>query len=179
MGEKLVRKILNIDGMTCTSCEMRIENVLKKQDGMVEAKAIYSSSNVNVTYDINKLGLDKIIEAIEKLDYKVKSGALSTVTNHTKKESQSHKNENYIGIGQLIGIGIIIFSLYTITKNTVGFNFIPQVDQSMGYGILFVVGLLTSLHCIAMCGGINLSVCMQYRVDNSESKFTKLKPSAL
>jgi sulfite exporter TauE/SafE len=27
----------------------------------------------------------------------------------------------------------------------------------MGYGMLFVIGLLTSVHCIAMCGGINLS----------------------
>ena len=27
----------------------------------------------------------------------------------------------------------------------------------MGYGLIFVVGLLTSLHCIAMCGGIVLS----------------------
>ena len=30
----------------------------------------------------------------------------------------------------------------------------------MGYGMLFVVGLLTSVHCIAMCGGINLSQCI-------------------
>lgn len=29
-------------------------------------------------------------------------------------------------------------------------------DSSMGYGMLFVVGLFTSVHCIAMCGGINL-----------------------
>ena len=27
----------------------------------------------------------------------------------------------------------------------------------MGYGLIFVVGLLTSLHCLAMCGGITLS----------------------
>ena len=27
----------------------------------------------------------------------------------------------------------------------------------MGYGALFVIGLITSVHCIAMCGGINLS----------------------
>ena len=25
------------------------------------------------------------------------------------------------------------------------------------YGMLFIIGLLTSVHCIAMCGGINLS----------------------
>ena len=30
-------------------------------------------------------------------------------------------------------------------------------DDSMGYGMLFVTGLLTSVHCVAMCGGIGLS----------------------
>lgn len=33
----------------------------------------------------------------------------------------------------------------------------------MGYGMLFVIGLLTSVHCIAMCGGINLSQCIQQK----------------
>jgi len=29
MGQRLMRKILQIKGMTCTSCEMKIENALK------------------------------------------------------------------------------------------------------------------------------------------------------
>ena len=33
-----------------------------------------------------------------------------------------------------------------------------QLGQSgMGYGMLFLVGLMTSVHCVAMCGGISLS----------------------
>ena len=34
-------------------------------------------------------------------------------------------------------------------------------DSGMSYGMLFVIGLLTSVHCIAMCGGINLSQTLQ------------------
>jgi sulfite exporter TauE/SafE len=30
----------------------------------------------------------------------------------------------------------------------------------MDYGMLFIIGLATSLHCAAMCGGINLSQCL-------------------
>ncbi len=180
MNEKLARKVLHIDGMTCTSCEMRIENTLNKLDGMINAKAIYSSSNVYVTYDENRLEAGKIIDAVEKLGYKVINGAAATNINHNEKESgRPAKNENKMGVGQLIGIGIIILALYMIVKNTVGFNFIPQVNQSMGYGILFAVGLLTSLHCIAMCGGINMSVCMKYKADYRPKKFSVLKPSAL
>ena len=30
-------------------------------------------------------------------------------------------------------------------------------ENGMGYGALFLIGVLTSFHCIAMCGGISLS----------------------
>ena len=73
MEQKTMRKILQVGGMTCTGCETRIENTLKKLDGIVDVKAIYSSSNVYVTYDLNITNLNKIIEAVEKLDYSVKN----------------------------------------------------------------------------------------------------------
>ncbi|MCX7746552.1 MAG: sulfite exporter TauE/SafE family protein [Clostridia bacterium] len=181
MAEKQVQKILHIEGMTCTSCEMRIENVLSKLDGMTEVKASYSSSNVYVTYAVDKLGLDEIIKTIEKLDYKVTSSASNSGPEYLKKDSNAfpYGRENKMSPGQVVGVGVILFALYLIINNTIGFNFIPQVDQSMGYGILFIVGLLTSLHCIAMCGGINLSVCVHYKVEEIGTKFSKLKPSAM
>lgn len=177
MEQKLVKKVLQIDGMTCTSCEMRIENTLKKIDGVIDVKAIFSSSNVYITYDANLIGLDNIIGVIEGLDYTVKNKPGKT--NVSKVEIKG-KSDEKMTINQLLGIGIIIFALYVIIKNTVGFNFIPQVNQNMGYGILFVVGLLTSLHCIAMCGGINLSQCVSYKyADEDKNKFSKLKPSLM
>ncbi len=176
MIQTLERKILHIEGMTCTGCETRIENILRKQEGIHDVKAIYSSESVYITYDANILGLDKIIEAIEKLDYKVKDTTENQQNSYNKGKANAGGK---FGAVHLAGIAIIILSLYVITKNTVGFNSIPQVNQSMGYGILFVIGLLTSIHCIAMCGGVNLSVCVQYRTDSEASRFAKFKPSAL
>ncbi len=178
MEQKIMRKILQVDGMTCTGCETRIENTLKKLDGVIEVKAIYSSSNVYVTYDLNIINLNNIIEAVEKLDYRVKNKPDDAKINTIETKSVGNKPDR-MGAGQIAGIIVILLALYMIIKNTIGFNFIPQVDQSMGYGILFFIGLLTSLHCVAMCGGINLSVCVQYRVGNEGSKFAKLKPSLL
>ncbi len=197
MDQKILRKVLQIGGMTCTSCEMRIENKLRKLEGVSDAKAIYSSSNVYVTYDASVVTLDRIVEEIEKLDYTVKnkSGGQQAANIQDNKKSRGifgknkeDKSENNNGqtsegklpINQLLGIGIIILALYLIIKNTIGFNFIPQVNQNMGYGILFVVGLITSLHCVAMCGGINLSQCVSYRQDTGDTgKLAKVKPSLL
>ncbi|NLU51535.1 MAG: heavy metal transporter [Clostridiaceae bacterium] len=177
MEPRRIRKVLQIDGMTCTSCEMRIENALKKLDGVIEAKALFTSSNVYVTYDANVIELNQIIQTIEKLDYVVKN---KPDTDDISEPETKKSAENKMTINQLLGAGIILLALYLVINNTVGFNFIPEINQSMGYGILFFVGLLTSLHCVAMCGGINLSQCVSYKVDNdNNSKFSRFKPSLL
>lgn len=171
-------KILHIDGMTCTSCEMRIENGLKKMTGVTAVKVSYGSSEARITYEPALVTLDAVIDTIERLDYKARE----------KKEGQAHSSggkENSapagkMTINQLLGIGIILLAAYLVIKNTVGFNFIPQVNQNMGYGVLFIVGLITSLHCIAMCGGINLSQCVSYKFGDGEtSKISKMKPSIM
>jgi sulfite exporter TauE/SafE len=72
-------------------------------------------------------------------------------------KAQEKKLEKNI---QIICILIIILAVYIIL-NHLGMlkilNIFPSINSAMSYGMLFVVGLLTSVHCIAMCGGINLS----------------------
>ena len=182
MEQKIIKKVLQVGGMTCTSCEMRIERTLEKMEGITHVKAIYSSSNVYVTYDANIIELEAICDAIEKLDYEVKnrpSGRSTSPENAQKSNSHTEKSSDKLSVNQILGILIIIFAGYMIIKNTVGFNFIPEVNQNMGYGILFIVGMITSVHCIAMCGGINLSQCVTYKQAEGDGKFSKLKPGLM
>lgn len=149
MEPKLVNRTFQVKGMTCPSCELKIENILKKMEGVKSVKASLAKSTVAVDFDAALMEPEKLTAAIQKLGYEVIA------------KDGKNDNEKKMSINQLLGIGIIIFALYWVIKSTVGFNFIPQVDKSVGYGMLFVIGLLTSLHCIAMCGGINLSQCIQ------------------
>lgn len=127
----------------------------------------------------------KLLRLLKKLDYKVINKPVESVVKSEQGKADGDENDteenvrNKVNYVQIAGIGIIILALYLIINNTVGFNFIPQVNQSMGYSLLFVVGLLTSLHCVAMCGGINLSVCVQYKAEEDGSKYAKLKPGIL
>ena len=73
MEQRLIKKVLLIDGMSCTSCEMRIENALKKLEGIEKVKAVFGTSNVYITYDANVIKLYDIIQTIEKLGYEVKN----------------------------------------------------------------------------------------------------------
>lgn len=172
MDKKITKIILDVGGMTCTSCEARIERGLRQLPGIIEAKADFTNSKVFVTYDEGMVSADAIKASIIKSGYDIKEKAVGSAKN--KMAAGNDK----LNANQVIGIAIILVALYVIVKNTIGFNFIPQINQSMSYGILFVVGLLTSLHCIAMCGGINLSQCVAYKhYDNT--KASSLKPSFL
>ena len=174
MEQKLITKTLKIDGMTCVNCQNKIERELKNTKGIVGAKVNYSKGIAIVTFDASVIHLAGIEKVIEKLDYQViKQGQLSNnITNN--------KSNNL----QIVGVVFIILALYMIISRFGGFsifNSFPEAKEGMGYGVLFVIGLLTSIHCVAMCGGINLSQCVPNQLTNLEkgSKISKLRPSLL
>ena len=82
----------------------------------------------------------------------------------------------------IIGIIIIIFAIYVIA-NHFGifnlFNSFPVAKEGMGYGMLFLIGILTSIHCVAMCGGICLSQCVPQKEGSSAGRLSALRPSIL
>ncbi|HYE84468.1 MAG TPA: sulfite exporter TauE/SafE family protein [Clostridia bacterium] len=171
------REILQMNGMTCSSCELRIEKAVGKLDGVKEVKAAYSASKVYVTFDADVIDINDIIAAIENEGYSVSQSTPASGKKEGKIERP--KEHNGSSSGQTLGLIVILLSLYVVINNTVGFNFIPEVSQNMSYGILFVVGLLTSLHCVAMCGGINISQCIAYKHIDDGNPFSRLKPSFL
>lgn len=68
------REVLRVDGMSCSSCELRIEMAINKLEGIKESKAIYSSSKVYITFNEDYVGLSNIINTIEKAGYIVSQG---------------------------------------------------------------------------------------------------------
>ncbi|TFG64110.1 MAG: heavy metal transporter [Spirochaetales bacterium] len=136
---------LAIKGMTCTSCERRIEEAVASLEGVLSVKANYAKSEIEFTLDDSGITIETVAEAVVKAGYGVKKDG--------KKEGGK---EGFSAI-QLIGIAVILLAVFLLLRWTGIFNKIPEIKSSMGYGLLFVIGLLTSFHCIAMCGGINLS----------------------
>jgi copper chaperone len=68
---KTVRFQLEV--LTCPSCINKIEGVLKKEDGVENAKVLFNSSKVKVDYNEDKTSSDKLAGLIEKLGYPVLS----------------------------------------------------------------------------------------------------------
>ncbi len=72
MTEKPVKnKTIEITGMTCAACAMRIEKVVGKLDGVSHASVNTATEKLTVAYDEDKASPATIQEAIEKIGFGV------------------------------------------------------------------------------------------------------------
>jgi len=176
MEEKRITKTYPVAGMTCVNCENQIENKLNKLTGVISVTASYTGSQVSFTYDPNRVKLATILDTIETMDYHVKRSG------ENQNKQITEKNEKKNRITEVLGIAIIIIAAFMIINYLGGFNIFnsfPEAKQGVGYGALFLIGLLTSIHCVAMCGGINLSQCVPNARIINEKKTTSLRPGIL
>lgn len=189
MASNIINKTIYIENIICVNCENLIERELSELQGVLKVKASYSSGQVTITYDEDIINLSKIQEAIEKEDYHITKEKIENKfvrksnTNEPSEETRkmSRKSKDY---SDIIGIVIIIFALYMIISHfglANFFNNFPLAKEGMGYGMLFLIGLLTSVHCVAMCGGICLTQCVPKQSGSSTfaGKFSAIRPSIL
>jgi sulfite exporter TauE/SafE/copper chaperone CopZ len=163
MAERVSTTRILVDGMTCGSCEQRIEKAVAALEGVRRVGARASLSEVMVYYEPDRVGLDAIHEAIRGAGYTVREQSAVTARTAVTGASETASRHSAGGapLYRFLGLIAVIAAVYLIIRYSVGFTFLPSVSQSMGYGLIFVVGLLTSLHCIVMCGGIVLSQGIQ------------------
>jgi sulfite exporter TauE/SafE/copper chaperone CopZ len=153
---------IKIQGMHCKSCEYLIKEEVKELKGVQNVKVSYADSKAEITFDPNKISEKEIIKKIREHGY-----TCSTPGQKSSGDCYSlSKNHLYIGFG--IGIILILLGAYLISG---GFNLsFPTIDAKTSYALLFAAGLLTGLHCIAMCGGFVVSYTAKDASEN-KSKF--------
>ncbi len=61
---------LQIDGMTCAACALRIEKNLNKLSG-VEATVNFANEKAHINYDATKINTDMLINAVEKAGFHI------------------------------------------------------------------------------------------------------------
>lgn len=170
MSSSIITCTLFIDGMTCVNCENRIERTLSKLAGMEEVKVSYTKGTAEMSFRSDRLSMEQIVIAIEDKGYHVRDS----------KQQEEKKMDIY----HLITVTAIFLSIYLLIQRfgmIRFFRLFPVAREGMGYGMLFVIGLLTSVHCVAMCGGICLSQCVSKNTYNKSRKGirTTLRPSML
>lgn len=139
--------------MTCNSCENRVERAVKDLDGIHSVKASYSNQFADVEFDNELCNLEKIKFAINNSGY-------------STQNSKGYK---------FIGILIIVATVAFLGLKANGFDMESKLNNA-SYLVLFIVGVLTSIHCVGMCGGIMLSQSIS---KESKNKFEAILPALL
>lgn len=131
--------------MTCSGCESIVSKALSRVEGIKILRISHITGQLVMEIS-NDQDIAEIKAVIESEGYYIDELEAPPVT---KKE------------GNPIGWIMILLAGFLIINNTVGFNYIPEIPSNISFLALFLIGLVTSLHCIAMCGGIVISQCVQ------------------
>ena len=67
----LKRVVLFVRGMTCSSCASRIEKKISGLHGVMQARVNFSSEQMFVDLDPNKIFLAEILQSIKKIGFEV------------------------------------------------------------------------------------------------------------
>lgn len=142
---------LNVSGMICRACEDAIADALLHTRGVVSAQAHYWRGRVTITYDPNIVTEDTLRQVLTNAGY----------------PPGTH------GMGGVVVDGIclaLVGVLYWGLPKLLALVKVPALADNASLGLVFHVGLLTSTHCIGMCGGILLAQTTDARGVTGRSK---------
>lgn len=160
----IVKKEFQADGMTCGSCEKIIKKSALKIKGVKSIEINYETQEGIVEYNDKITDIDEILDAIEEKNYTCK----------IIEREKSDKTKSSKVIGWIFGIiGILIVGYFLLGfVDTIS---LPEISPSMSFGLLFLVGLLTGFHCVAMCGGFVVSYTTKDAEEGRSSTMSHLK----
>ncbi|MBQ9211938.1 MAG: sulfite exporter TauE/SafE family protein [Clostridia bacterium] len=139
-----LKKTWHIAGMHCPHCETAILRAVGKLEGISQPEADYRAGTLTAQWTESLLPEEKLAECISEAGYEL------------KLEKKSVPRRMLTLLCTLLAL-VALYLLFAVTPLEGMLSSFPTARAGMSLGALFVVGLLTSLHCVAMCGGINLA----------------------
>ncbi len=64
---------LKVEGMTCSHCEMTVSKALRSVSGVKDVDVSHEKDSAEITVKKGKVKLEKLIEAVESVGYKISS----------------------------------------------------------------------------------------------------------
>ncbi len=108
------RTTLDVGGMTCASCAMNVEKVLKRQKGVISASVNVSTAKARVEYNSSLISVEDMIAAIEGIGYSASLpvGREETEDRERKEREEEIRNQrNNLIISALIAVPIMLGSM--------------------------------------------------------------------
>jgi sulfite exporter TauE/SafE/copper chaperone CopZ len=135
----IVTQNIDVVGMQCNGCETILEDIVGQLYGVISAKADFRKSTIKICFDQNKTSIATIGDACLAQGYSINLSSIS------KKQPISK-----------IVLSILVFAILIVVlwlaRKYGHLLMLSGVSLKISDGMIFLVGLLTGLHCIGMCG---------------------------
>lgn len=161
---------VRIDGMNDVNCERLIREKLKLVDGVDHASVHANRGTANIYYTKKTPSFDELKKTIESMGFRFRHFDEKPIP------LEEPPRQKWLEIGACL---ILIFALYKFLQ---AFDIVSLVSGSAGeaatYGGILLIGLVAGTSsCLAVTGGLLLSVAAKYNeTHQSLSKWQKFKP---
>lgn len=144
---------IKVKGMICRRCEDIVAEALLRTRGVVGADASYWKGRAEVSYDPDIVSLPELEKAIDAAGYSVGGGGVSGIV---------------VDIICLVSAAALVLFIMWIKASA-----LPTAEAGASLGYVFLLGLFTSTHCVAMCGGIMLTQTTDQELGKIKIKRTR------
>ncbi len=136
------RTVLDLEGMTCASCAMRIEKGLKKVPGVIEANVNLATEKASVLYDPTQTNLEQMVQKVEAVGYKATSevtslgqpaqetatGAITEISGtpgagilqedelSKRRQAEIIRKRNLLILGIVLTIPVVVLSMFFMNR---------------------------------------------------------------
>jgi len=158
-----MKKTYKIDGMHCVSCEILIENELKKIKWIKKYSVSHKKWNLEIEYN-DSLKLEDVVSIVEKNNYQI----IDEENLESKINKKKHKNsiKDYISI-----IILFIFFLlvaYFFDKIDI-YRYFPNMWEGASLFVAIMLWVVASIStCLAVTWGIIMSFASKYKFEKDK-----------
>jgi P-type Cu+ transporter len=136
------RVVLDLEGMTCASCAMRIEKGLKKVPGVIEANVNLATEKASVVYDPTQTNLEQMVQKVEAVGYKATpevaslrqpaletaAGSMAETTGASlvpipqedelgrRRQAEVIRKRNLLLLGIVLTVPVVILSMFFLNR---------------------------------------------------------------
>ncbi len=129
------RGVLDLEGMTCVSCAMRIEKGLKKVPGVKDANVNLATEQANVIYDSVETTIEHMVKKVEAVGYKaipqaapVQEAGVSEASDipatafpledeqSKRKQAEITRKRNLLLLGIVFTLPVVILSMFFMNR---------------------------------------------------------------
>lgn len=145
---------IKVKGMRCPNCETVVERATGRLPGIESVKADYGAETLSIRYNRRAFKPAEVFGALERAGYPAEF-----VGRGLARRASWRKFAQILlslaGIALIFYLGLWLEKTYRL----------PNLEERLGYGMIFVVGLLSGFHCIGMCGGLIVGYTLKRRTE--------------